>query len=161
MMSSIVGVRFSSHNNRVFDIDGENGRLRLMDLHAPDKRCLHRSKRNRHPAVQLQLPASRDTSIDYQGSRSVLISLAAPNAFVMRFRFQAIVAMPILDRRPVSPRMKRQGCQNLGYLIVANGYSTVHRRNLIASAVTRSSIRIRAASYKWRANSARTTELLI
>jgi len=29
------------------------------------KRCLLRSKRNRHLAVQLQLPASLDTSIDY------------------------------------------------------------------------------------------------
>ena len=37
----------------------------LMDQHAPDKRCLVWSKRKRHLAVQLQLPASLDTSINY------------------------------------------------------------------------------------------------
>src|ERR1700739_3995016 len=58
---SVSGSMMSDHD--------ENSRLRLMDQHGPDKRCLLRSKWMGHLAVQLRLPASldtfQDTSIDY------------------------------------------------------------------------------------------------
>src|SRR5580704_1374175 len=69
----------------------------------------------------------------------------------MRLMLYAIVARPISTLAPDNPRMRRRGCPKMRYLIVAKGCSTVHRRSLIASGVTRACIRFKASSYKWRA----------
>src|ERR1700733_201576 len=54
-----------SVSDRMMRDHDKNSGLRLMDQHAPDKRCMFRSKRKRHLAVQLQLPTFLGISINH------------------------------------------------------------------------------------------------
>ena len=63
---------------------------------------------------------SRIVGMSYPACWSAFVSFAPPNTFVMRFRLQTIVAMPISVRHRLT-HASTDGDPKMRYLIVAKG----------------------------------------